>query len=685
MPPLSLGLNAPSDTRPADRRNNVWHRKGANRVFVFVHGFSDDSRNCWFNKQANSYWPDRVAAAAEFHDYGIFLGGYPTARDIGDYGIPDCADRLFSSLKIPIDGEAPVLDRAAIVFICHSMGGIVTRYMLESQHHVFRDRTIGLALIASPALGSAWADSIGYIADVIGNQQLRTLATESELLKDLDRRFSALVREGPDKPIPRLFGREACEMEGISGIPIPLIVTAGSAGRYFQPVEKLVGTDHRTCVKPDVDHHSAHEFLRTLVFDFERLFERAIPPRRHVKMVCGRLRRTILIENDDGDALVETGLERIVDVPNGRLTLRPPRLWSGYRIQPELIRDDSGSTDPTVDLETDPSGTTALTFAQQPTPDHPVDATCRYRTENVFSMHQRELRLKTGRTDGEEFAAVRIEIQVEYLVIHVRLTEAMQISGDPYGKVTGLDNDLADPKETERTRALVDYSPLLRTMTWMVHRPVADRSYRLCWRLKAVPERPTQLTAAEQRQHAAFVARLLWLRDMMRKSRPSAGEEAVIEAFRNSIAQCHAFISRMLGATAPGADMELSLMVVDDSSRDSAAKLYMVGGMNNDPESVPLAVGDGNAGRALKKQQTRVFDHARMQAGYRPSPGRNPHLWLVSIPVVANRAVFAVFNIGTFDETHVPSFRQLEPQLPEIGEFVTQLVNQVVESLGVTP
>jgi hypothetical protein len=52
------------------------------------------------------------------------------------------------------------------------MGGIVTRYMLEPHQNAFRDRTIGLAPIAPPALGSAWADSIRYIAEVIGNRQV---------------------------------------------------------------------------------------------------------------------------------------------------------------------------------------------------------------------------------------------------------------------------------------------------------------------------------------------------------------------------------------------------------------------------------------------------------------------------------------------------------------------------------
>jgi len=87
------------DRRPD--RNNIWHEfRDTDGVLVFVHGFSDSSRNCWFSDTSKSYWPDRVASTEEFAGFSIFLAGYETSKVLaGDYGIPDCADALRCSSR----------------------------------------------------------------------------------------------------------------------------------------------------------------------------------------------------------------------------------------------------------------------------------------------------------------------------------------------------------------------------------------------------------------------------------------------------------------------------------------------------------------------------------------------------------------------------------------------------------
>lgn len=689
---ISLNLQQAPEVDHRPKRNNVWHTVlDRDAVLVFVHGFSDNSGDCWYRESTAAYWPDRVAATTEFAAFSIFLGGYETSKFLsGDYGIPDCADALFKALRLSIDGKRAVIDHPRIVFVCHSMGGLVTRYMLDFYRHSFAERTIGLFMIASPSSGSAWADVIRYISDTIGHEQLKTLAQESQLLIDLDRRFKSLVHGVAGQAGARLFGKEACETEGFKFF-VPRIVSAESAGRYFGAVERLEGTDHRTCVKPDSDNHTSHLFLRQAMLDFFEFEKRTqtapVRPVRTDLMHCGRLRRTVLIENDDGDARVETSLVRIVSAPKRSLKLRPVKIWSGYRSDTELVHEGEATT-ASISLGKTDAGEPMLLFSEAPQPGRPMNATWRYWTASIFSTNNRELRLKSKGSVDEEFVAVKVqEGQYDDLVMHIQLPEAMRIVGSPYAKVLYIADEkqgqLVDEKETGRTEQLVDYSPMLRTITWVVPAPLVDRSYRVCWRLADAPESPSQLTPQEQLQHMAFRARLLKLRASNKKPVRTVQEQSEVDALDAVVKRWQTLFAKRLNEALRWDVSDLTLMVLDDSNKDAAALLYTVGGLSASLHDDPLAVGEGNAGRAVKRAQTRVWDASDVvRYGYRPGRDGRQHKWLLSIPLIAERAVYGVVNLGTFDDDQVPVFKELETQFDAISAEVQPVADELMAKLG---
>src|ERR1700686_1092857 len=122
---------------PKADENNLWYRyNDEDAVLVFVHGVLSDSRGCWLHndEQTNRptcYWPELIESDARFKDVGIYLGGYHTAVDSGDFPIQDCAEEVYSYLETPDHlNRTPVMERKKITFVCHSMGGIVARYLL---------------------------------------------------------------------------------------------------------------------------------------------------------------------------------------------------------------------------------------------------------------------------------------------------------------------------------------------------------------------------------------------------------------------------------------------------------------------------------------------------------------------------------------------------------------------------
>ena len=254
---------------PDPGQNNLWHcRQSPETVFVFVHGIFSDSRSCWLyvnpKTKQQVYWPDLLVADPRFNGPSIFLGGYYTDIDAGPYEIRNCADELFRALtRIGVDGQRPVLQYPCIVFVCHSTGGIVVRYLLEKEADRFHDKEVGLVLIASPSYGSALASKLDLLSQFYNQQLGIQLQWGSWSLRDLDARFKDLVHQRLQ--IPKLRGVEAYENHFILHSRFfpnrQVVVTEESAGRYFGAPVLLRNTNHFSSVKPDGITHPAHELL----------------------------------------------------------------------------------------------------------------------------------------------------------------------------------------------------------------------------------------------------------------------------------------------------------------------------------------------------------------------------------------------------------------------------------------
>jgi pimeloyl-ACP methyl ester carboxylesterase len=276
---------------PPDRANNFWYvRRDPKNVIVFLHGIFSASRTCWLYEDSASrqrvFWPDLVRHDKRFGKASIYLAGYYTAVDAGDFSIAQCAREVVEALKqTDADGLPPVLDARTVSFVCHSTGGIVARYMIDRYIDAFRDKALGLALIASPSLGSVWANTARLAAKFYNQRLGQQLQWDGEALEDIHGRFKDLVNETGAR-LPGLFGMEACENKMIMRDRIPAlvrwlvpprlkVVTTLSAGQYFGEVKVLRGTDHFSSVKPDGPNHPSHEFLVTFQREFQRATERS--------------------------------------------------------------------------------------------------------------------------------------------------------------------------------------------------------------------------------------------------------------------------------------------------------------------------------------------------------------------------------------------------------------------------
>jgi len=93
------------------------------RVIVFVHGIHGD-RNSWRNPNG-AYWPDLVRADPRFAFSDVEVAEYPTPDMNGKMSSLQLSDVLYNRLR-----QDHVWDHREVVFIAHSLGGILVEEML---------------------------------------------------------------------------------------------------------------------------------------------------------------------------------------------------------------------------------------------------------------------------------------------------------------------------------------------------------------------------------------------------------------------------------------------------------------------------------------------------------------------------------------------------------------------------
>jgi len=227
------------------QQNNTWYsRSDSDTVFIFVHGLFSNSNDCW-TAPNKAYWPEILKTDTRFGNPNIFLGGYYTDSASGVYGIRDAADELLSHLrgKNPQGIEGP-LAKPKLVFVGHSTGGLVVRYFLDRNQELFRDKIIGLVLLASPSRGSAWANRFKWLQEFFGNKMVGELAHYNDFTMDLDQRFAELVGNKKLKLVGvDLFENKFIIRSKILGRVERIVIPEDSAS-YFGAYKIIPDSDH---------------------------------------------------------------------------------------------------------------------------------------------------------------------------------------------------------------------------------------------------------------------------------------------------------------------------------------------------------------------------------------------------------------------------------------------------------
>ena len=255
---------------------------------VFVHGLGGSSRETWTHREkgAEFFWPAELGA--DLSKCGIWTLGYP-AGITEFFGAPGMriekrAGNLSQKLANKDLGDRP------IVFICHSMGGLVVKSLLvDSQTQADADRkkiasaVRGIVFLATPHRGSAYSEAAIILGKYFGTAQAHVteMTRDADSISFLQEKFVEWQRINP-VPIDTYAENIGLKQRKwvFRTVSLPVVVTRASAdtGTQFSSI-KDVDEDHLTIVKPRGRDHDVYagvlRFVRRVLADLERTNDRS--------------------------------------------------------------------------------------------------------------------------------------------------------------------------------------------------------------------------------------------------------------------------------------------------------------------------------------------------------------------------------------------------------------------------
>lgn len=249
-------------------------RPQQNKTVIFVHGILSSSESCWTYKKGVFWFKKRVAwfnllkDEEELKGLGIYTFSYNTGIFSGTYSLNDVVTAFKEQLKL----DKVLQPNKQLIFVCHSMGGIVVRkFIVERQTELINlNLEIGLFLVASPSLGSGYANILRKFAEIFNHTQANALrfSQMNIWLNGLDTEFMNFKEA---KHLP-LIGKELIEDKFIVKklFFIPQIVKPFSGARYFGEHFKVANSDHSSIAKPENKQAIQHRLLCDFIKDFQK-------------------------------------------------------------------------------------------------------------------------------------------------------------------------------------------------------------------------------------------------------------------------------------------------------------------------------------------------------------------------------------------------------------------------------
>lgn len=283
------------------------------RIIIFVNGIFGDAKGTWTNSDSSAYWPDMLAKTEPFKstaDIYVYSFNSPVLGSAED--INELAGRMQAYLSDVIGNYDQV------IFLCHSMGGLVTRRFL------IRGKIPGskigfIYFYATPTMGASVSRIAAHFPGV--NPQLKDMIPISDS-KFLDQLRDDWEDTYNDRTLnyPNSFGSYCAYETAKMYYLLFRVVEKESATELCNRPYRAVDANHLEIVKPRSSDAEAFKY-------FKEAYEDLAPAPSGRSLFRGALRRTQPAEPIATHLAVGCGVSFRSEITN---KVRHKR---GYRVQ----------------------------------------------------------------------------------------------------------------------------------------------------------------------------------------------------------------------------------------------------------------------------------------------------------------------------------------------------------------
>jgi hypothetical protein len=208
-------------------------RQNADTVIVFVHGIFGGAVGTWTNPDSRAYWPQMVADDAAFQNSDVYVHAYSSPYVGHSYTI----DELIENMRLVLTNDEVFQKHKKVVFICHSMGGIVVRGFLK-RYQVNAPQVPLIYFFATPTSGAHITQLARFLSK---NPQLHGMlpANSDNYVSDLQRDWRALP----------VHVNSHCAYEKLDTDGIRIVDEQSASALCDGPVDPILA-DHIDIVKP---------------------------------------------------------------------------------------------------------------------------------------------------------------------------------------------------------------------------------------------------------------------------------------------------------------------------------------------------------------------------------------------------------------------------------------------------
>jgi pimeloyl-ACP methyl ester carboxylesterase len=233
---ITGGFNMAYAAEPSSKY--IRQSAGVDTVIVFVHGIMGDSVSTWTSQSA--YWPTLLTEDHTFDGSDVFVYSYPTGF-VATFSIDELAEDMRRVLS-----ANGVSAQRQIVFLSHSMGGLVTRaYLLKNRE--IAARTSFAYFLSTPTTGSQIASIAQFISDNPQFSKIKLMRPE-DYLADLLRSWLAARFSFPSY----------CAYEKRPTYGVSLVVNMDSAVALCNRAVDPIDADHISIAKPGGDASASY-------------------------------------------------------------------------------------------------------------------------------------------------------------------------------------------------------------------------------------------------------------------------------------------------------------------------------------------------------------------------------------------------------------------------------------------